>query len=140
MSTVADDDNDLADAPRRRLRKQRTPSPVPTAPNVDPNSPTPAPRQARNAFDILKLGHKSLTQDEKTKNRQWESELVVAEAEESDDDDVFGFGVKKDDDEEVDEDLDRTLETLVDDREMDDNTLAAERVIEKFKWVIYYAS
>ncbi|KIL68216.1 hypothetical protein M378DRAFT_158756 [Amanita muscaria Koide BX008] len=134
MSTIADDDDDLADAPRRRLKTRRTPSPVPAAPIVDPNSPTPAPRQARNAFDILNLGHKSLTQYEKTKNRQGESELVVAEAEESDDDDVFGFGIKKKgDDEEDDEDLDRTLETLVDDREMDTNTLAAERVIEKFK-------
>ncbi|KAJ6627507.1 hypothetical protein B0H10DRAFT_1994915, partial [Mycena sp. CBHHK59/15] len=62
------------------------------------------------------------------------SEFVVDEAQESDDDEMLGFGHKKDDGEEEDgEDMDRTLETLVDDQEMDEETVAAERVLEKFQ-------
>jgi len=63
--------------------------------------------------------------------------FAVAEAEESDDEGGF-WGIKKkpeDDEEEDGEDLDRTLETLVDDQEMDDETLAENLVREKFKWV-----
>lgn len=73
---------------------------------------------------------------EKRRNKLEKSEFVQSEAEESDDDDVFGFlpNKRKDEaDEEDNNDLDRTLETLVDDRRMDEETLNAPRVLEKFK-------
>jgi mediator of replication checkpoint protein 1 len=65
------------------------------------------------------------------------SEFVAEEAQESDDDEMVAFGGKqKDDDGEEDgEDLDRTLETLVDDQEMGEDVVAADRVLEKFQFV-----
>jgi mediator of replication checkpoint protein 1 len=61
---------------------------------------------------------------------------VAEEAQESDDDEMLGFGHGRDDGEEEDgEDMDRTLETLVDDKEMDERTVAANRVFEKYQFV-----
>ena len=62
------------------------------------------------------------------------SEFISGEAEESDEDADFGFGPKgtKDDDEEEDDDgQDKFLEELVDDKEMDLETLAEDKVREK---------
>lgn len=69
------------------------------------------------------------------KRRLEKSEFVEAEAQESDDDEMFGLGGrKKDDGEEEDgEDLDMTLETLVDDQEMDEATVNAQLVQEKYQ-------
>lgn len=95
------------------------------------------PKQPMNAFEQMKLAQKKL---EKTAEKKLEkSEFVEAEAEESDDDDQFGFGGQKklDDGEEEDgEDQDKTLEGLVDDAAMDDETLAEDLVLEKVKWVV----
>jgi mediator of replication checkpoint protein 1 len=73
--------------------------------------------------------------NEKLKGRLEKSEFIEAEAQESDDDEMFGFGGgKKDDGEEEDgEDLDKTLETLVDDQEMDEQTVNAQLVQEKYQ-------
>ncbi|KAJ2933454.1 hypothetical protein H1R20_g3636, partial [Candolleomyces eurysporus] len=87
----------------------------------------------KNAFDLLRTGAQ---QPERYKRRKLEaSEFVVDQAEESDDEGGF-WGAKKkkpDDDEEEGEDMDRNLETLVDDQEMDAETLAEQLVYEKFK-------
>lgn len=87
----------------------------------------------KNAFDLL---HAGAQLPERYKRRKLEaSEFVVDQAEESDDEGGF-WGVKKktgDDDEEDGEDMDRTLETLVDDQEMDEETLAERLVYEKYK-------
>jgi mediator of replication checkpoint protein 1 len=57
------------------------------------------------------------------------------EAAESDEDDNFGFGkAKKDDEEDDGEDLDQTLDILMDDNAMDEGTVAAELVMEKYKY------
>ncbi|KAJ7755615.1 hypothetical protein DFH07DRAFT_940774 [Mycena maculata] len=116
-------------SPLRRLAKRtRTPSPA-----SRPPSPSPAPAQRnKNAFDLLRrevLGPRA------KKPLLDKSEFVAEEAQESDDDEMLGFGrVRGDDGEEEDgEDMDRTLETLVDDQEMSQETMAAERVLEKFQ-------
>ena len=128
------EEQDLVDAPRRRLMKRRTPSPSRVSSTGVPDSPTLAPRQTKNAFNVLALAQNKLAQHEKPKNKSEQFGFVEAEAEESDDDDILGFGRNKNgDEEEDDEDLDRTLETLVDDRDIDVETLAAQRVLEKFK-------
>ena len=63
------------------------------------------------------------------------SELVENEAQESDEDEMLGFGLrnKKDDDEEDGEDLDKTLEALVDDRAMGEDEVGADLVLEKYQ-------
>ena len=63
------------------------------------------------------------------------SEFIEGEAEESDDDEMRGFGLRKrvEDDEEDDEAQDQTLQELVDDQEMDENTLAEDAVLEKHR-------
>ncbi|KAG5726007.1 hypothetical protein E4T56_gene1615 [Termitomyces sp. T112] len=65
----------------------------------------------------------------------YKSEFVEQEAQESDEDEIFGFGPrqKDNDDEEDGEYLDQTLEILVDDSEMDEKTVAANLVLEKFQ-------
>jgi mediator of replication checkpoint protein 1 len=61
------------------------------------------------------------------------SAFVEAEAQESDEDEMFGFRKPDEGDEEDGEDQDRTLETLVDDKEMNQVEIAEERVMEKYK-------
>ena len=66
------------------------------------------------------------------------SEFVEGEAEESDEDRKFGFGFggpSKDDDDSDGEDQDQTLTELVDDQQMDADTLNEEKVLEKVKYV-----
>ena len=61
------------------------------------------------------------------------------EAAESDEDDNFGFGkAKKDDEEEDGDDLDQTLDILMDDNAMDEDTVAADLVMEKYQYVSYF--
>ncbi|KAF7355030.1 MRC1 domain-containing protein [Mycena sanguinolenta] len=62
------------------------------------------------------------------------AEETTGQIRESDDDEMMAYNRTPDDGEEEDgEDLDRTLETLVDDKEMDEDTVAADRVLEKFQ-------
>jgi mediator of replication checkpoint protein 1 len=64
------------------------------------------------------------------------SEFLADEAAESDDDDKFGFAkVRSKDDDEDGEDMDRCLDVLMDDGDMDEDTVAADLVHEKFKCV-----
>lgn len=118
------DDDDDDDVPRRRLRKRNTsPSPV--------IIPSGSPSRPKNAFDIL---GKRRTPP-KTK-KFVKSAYVQGEAEESDEDAAIGFGgMKQDDDEEEEDDdaQDQPLPGLVDDKEMDDATLAEQLVMEKHR-------
>ena len=114
---------------RGRLRR-RNPSPL--AADV-------VHRSNDNAFDILTRNARLQGKTRKPEVRLSESEFVEAEAQESDDDELRGFGVstKKDDDEDEDgDDLDKNLEGLVDDKEMDATTLAVDKVLEKVQSVI----
>ncbi|KAH9846961.1 MRC1-like domain-containing protein [Lenzites betulinus] len=118
------DDDDDDNVPRRRLRKRNT-SPSPAL------LPSGSPSRPRNAFDIL---GKRRTPP-KTK-KFVKSAYVQGEAEESDEDAAIGFGgMKQDDDEEEEDDdaQDQPLPGLVDDKEMDDATLAEQLVMEKLR-------
>jgi mediator of replication checkpoint protein 1 len=115
--------------PLRRLRKAVTP-PIGLR-SIAPPATTP-PRK-RNAFEMLARG---ATKAEKRTHDQLKgvdlSAFLENEAAESDDENTFGFAKPKDDDEEDGEDLDKTLDVLMDDKEMDEATVAAELVHEKF--------
>lgn len=102
------------------------------------STPSPSPiKKSITAFDEML---KAAREEKAGKKKKLEkSNFVEAEAEESDDDDQFGFGKyrKKDDGEEEEGDeQDKTLEGLVDDTEMDDATMAADKVLEKVKYVV----
>ena len=115
-----DDEPDLP--ARRRLRKRDS--------SVSPERILAVPLK-KNLNDVL---GKRLSPKQKGK-KAVRSEFIEGEAEESDDELAFGFGkaVKKgDDDEEEDgEDQDQPLPDLVDDHEMDKDTLAEDAVKEK---------
>ncbi|KAJ7638516.1 hypothetical protein FB45DRAFT_903108 [Roridomyces roridus] len=123
LSTLSMSDiGDPEPSPLRRLVKRgRTPA--------SPESPVVA--RPRNAFDVLQQKPKA----PRAKKQMHEKSVFVAEeAQESDDDEMLGFGKTGDDGEEEEgEDMDRTLTTLVDDRKMDQATLAEDRVLEKFQ-------
>ncbi|PFH52595.1 hypothetical protein AMATHDRAFT_1995 [Amanita thiersii Skay4041] len=118
---------------RRRLIKRITPSPTSKV-RSSSLSPSPVSQRKQTAFDLLAAGAKAQVKPQKFQKMFEKSDFVEAEAEESEDDDVFGFalGKKREDDEEEGEDLDATLEALVDDREMDKEILAAQLVHEKY--------
>ena len=98
-------------------------------------SPSPAlpKRPVKNAFEVMANATKRTAGEERPKLRL--SELVENEAQESDDDEMLGFGLRKkeDDDEEGGEDLDKTLEVLVDDRAMGEDEVGADLVLEKYQ-------
>ncbi|KAF8974693.1 hypothetical protein BDZ97DRAFT_1774908 [Flammula alnicola] len=124
--------------PLQRLRKLVTPPPE--ADNLLPGSPTSTtPPRKQNAFDILARGAAKAHRHDELKRKRPDvdvSGFFENEAAESDDDDAFGFVRPKiDDDGEDGEDLDKTLDALMDDAEMDEDTVAAELVLEKFKLV-----
>jgi len=116
--------------PLRRLRKAATPPPFGLR-FISPPATTP-PRK-RDAFEMLARG---ATKAEKRRHDKLKgvdpSAFLENEAAESDDEDALGFAKLKDEDEEDGEDLDKTLDVLMDDNEMDEATVAAELVHEKF--------
>ena len=100
---------------------------------MENGSPSSSRPLKPNAFDILAVG----AQKVKGRKPLKKSEFVEAEAQESDEDDGFGFKRKTADDAERDSDADddKPVEGLVDDAAMDEATLAAKLVQEKYKWV-----
>jgi len=98
------------------------------------SSPSPGPPTRLNAFDVL--ARSALHQKDRPKTKLERSEFVQAEAVESDDDEMRGFGgfgkATNDGDEEGDgEDLDKNLEELVDDKELNEEEQAKEKIVEK---------
>jgi hypothetical protein len=95
--------------------------------------------------DVLgKIPHKDVLEGQKSKGLTKENlrnDWVAEEAEESDEDRMAGFGFinkkwsnrEEDEEEEIalGEDLDAPLAELVDDRKMDEETEAMDRVMEK---------
>lgn len=122
--------------PLRRLRKNVQHS---SSSETILNSPTTPPLK-QNAFDLLTQGAaKAHKRDEKKQRRPNIdlSEFFENEAAESDEENNrFGMVVRQTDDEENEEDLDQTLDVLMDDKEMDEETVAAGRVLEKYKFVL----
>ena len=100
----------------------------------DPHEPGP---RRINAFEVLAGGRETKTKkDYRERKRLDLSEFLADEAAESDDDDKFGFTkAKSKDDDEDGEDMDKCLDVLMDDRDMDEDTVAADLVHEKFKYV-----
>ncbi|KAG5654679.1 hypothetical protein H0H81_009928 [Sphagnurus paluster] len=127
LSYIEDEPGTSSPPPLNRLHKRAK---TPPSPSLRASlSPSPTLKRP-NAFDIM--AHAARVARPKRKLER--SEFVEQEAQESDEDDMFGFGPKKNNEEEEDgEDLDQVLEALVDDKEMDEDTVAAELVIEKFK-------
>ena len=85
----------------------------------------------------MALAQKKQKKDEERKQRRKDiGDYLEDQAAESDEEDKFGF-VKgpKNDDEEEGEDLDKTLDVLMDDAVMDEATEAADKVWDKFKYV-----
>lgn len=129
--------------PRRLQRYDRTP---PRRPARDlPESPVLAEPSGRivNAFDVLANGAQKLKQrrQDELKNRPDLAAFLEDEAAESDDEDAFGFAKPKTtDDDENEEDLDATLHELMDDKEMDQDTIASELVHAKFMFVLFISS
>ncbi|KAF8873864.1 hypothetical protein CPB84DRAFT_1967107 [Gymnopilus junonius] len=121
---------DSPEVQHRRLRKRGATPPVT---NVrDSPSPDTPPRRL-NAFDILGKARKTKIHDE-LRERPDLAEFFENEAAESDEEDAFGFvKLKSNDDDEDGEDLDRNLEELVDDAEMDKKVLAEELIQEKYR-------
>ncbi|KAI0638262.1 MRC1-like domain-containing protein [Trametes polyzona] len=121
-----DDDDDDDDVPRGRLGRlrKRDRSPTPDQPLV--HLPRP-----KNAFELLERRPTSPKGKKPVR-----SAFVEGEAEESDEDAAFGFGGKRDDDDEEEEDddaQDQPLPDLVDDKEMDEKTLAEDLILEKHR-------
>lgn len=138
LSQKSDFEESPDSRPLRRLRRAGSPTLPASARHGYRSSPSvsPSARKAKplNAFDVL--GKSKSKKGDKPTRKLDRSEFVEAEAQESDDDNKYGLRTlrKHDDEEEEDgEDLDKTLEALVDDKEMDEETLAKQRVIEKFK-------
>lgn len=124
---------DSPEVQRRRLRKRGT---TPPATNVH-GSPSTPPRML-NAFDVLGKAQKTRKHDN-LHERSDLAEFFENEAAESDEEDAFGFvKSKSNDDEEEGEDLDRNLEELVDDADMDNKALAEELVQEKYRSIRFY--
>ncbi|KAG6831871.1 hypothetical protein H0H92_006988 [Tricholoma furcatifolium] len=130
--SLSDEVDFTSPAPLGRLHKRATTPTSPLQEVGNKTSPSPAMKRPINAFDLLKTG----VQMQNSKRKPLEkSEFVEQEAEESDDEEPFGFGpaTKKDDNEDDGEDQDRMLEGLVDDTDMNAETVAAELVREKYQ-------
>jgi mediator of replication checkpoint protein 1 len=130
ISLSTDDLEQGYSRPLRRLKKR----------DISPagfcSSPFPSPKT--NAFEIITYNAKVQATKKKKPEK---SEFIEGEAEESDDDEMHGFGgfgkAKGDGEEEGDgEDLDKMLEELVDDKEMNEKEVARQAVLEKHQYVL----
>ncbi|KAF9268219.1 hypothetical protein L218DRAFT_1073552 [Marasmius fiardii PR-910] len=123
-----DFDGTLVESPSNRSRRRLMRKRDSTSPSRDAVNP-----QSTALLDAFKpLKNRKLKERPALPQR---SEFVEAEAQESDEEGVFPFGKRKAGDEEEDgenEDLDKTLETLVDDRDMDEDTVNQGAVLEKY--------
>ncbi|KAF7331788.1 MRC1 domain-containing protein [Mycena kentingensis (nom. inval.)] len=122
--TISNPDGSPVPSPPRRLVRQR---PARRSPS---GSPTPRP-SAPNAFDLIQDRGKTKAKERKPLPK---SEYIQGEAEESDDDEMAIYRPRTSEgDEEDGEDQDQSLQTLVDDQEMDEKTAAADAVLEKYQ-------
>lgn len=93
--------------------------------------------QKPNAFEVLARARETTDKKDHPEQKRLDlSEFLADEAAESDDDDKFGFAkATSNDGDEDGEDMDKCLDVLMDDRDMDEDTVAADLVLEKFKYV-----
>ena len=138
VMTNNDDDDDFDAHPLLRLKRRKISPEKSVASGSRGASASPTPHKPRTVFDVMRQAsmhpHKlPALLGGKTER----SEFIEGEAEESDDDEMRGFGLRKrvEEDEEDDEAQDQTLQELVDDQDMDENTLAEDAVLEKHRSV-----
>ncbi|KAG8981348.1 hypothetical protein FRB90_007310, partial [Tulasnella sp. 427] len=117
------------DVPLRRLRRghvrQESEESLPSV------EVTMKPEKKRDAFSVLMTSKpKEPKKKDKEKEKQMR-EFVQDQADESDEDKIFGFGGVKEDENEDDEENDKHLEGLVDDKDMDRSEVNEQAVIEK---------
>ena len=133
-------DEDLDDdiQPRRgRLRKRVSSfDPMAGGYSSEPDrSPSPMKRSAYDVLGKLKAPQFAKAKSRaKGKQKLGDNEFIEGEAVESDEEVSYGFGMfkKQDDEQELEgEDLDATLPGLMNDEEMDADTLNKEKVFEK---------
>ncbi|KAJ8697936.1 hypothetical protein PTI98_004702 [Pleurotus ostreatus] len=139
LSMLGDPDPDTPDiSPLRRLRRHRSSSPTPLKDTGYDSSPAQSPvkkAQLLNAFDVLKRNAARRGGARAERDADLGREFVEAEAEESDDDMGHWGPRKRDDEAEEAEALeaDTTLVEMMDDKDMDAEVVAADRVLEKFQ-------
>ncbi|KAJ3998628.1 hypothetical protein F5050DRAFT_1743684 [Lentinula boryana] len=118
--------------PLRRLRKRdrsHSPSSTTRPTMFDVRSmPPPLPSPSRPS----KIHRHVESEIRKNRQRLGKSVFVEGEAQESDEDEMFGFK-KVEEDEEDGDHLDRNLETLVDDKAMDQSQMAEDKIMEKYQ-------
>ena len=133
LGTIDLDEEPQSLRPARLFRRAHTPEMEEGGYRSSP-SPSPSRQKAsssKNAFNVLMQKKPKIPRPKMEK-----SVFVEGEAEESDEDAIFGFGPRikgASDDEEDGEDQDATLKELVDDKEMDADTLNEGLVLEKVK-------
>lgn len=90
-----------------------------------------SPSPHNNAFNLLLANAQK--EKERRRKKLEKSEFIEGEAVESDDDEMLGFGprIKHDDADSDDDDPNAVIENLVDDAQMDVETLAEDKVLEK---------
>lgn len=138
LMTNNDDDDDVDAHPLMRLKRRKISPEKSVASGSRGGSASPTPHKPKNAFEMMRQASMHPQKlpallGGKTKR----SEFIEGEAEESDDDEMRGFGLRKrvEDEDEDDEAQDQTLQELVDDQDMDENTLAEDAVLEKHRSV-----
>ncbi|KAF5369809.1 hypothetical protein D9758_001353 [Tetrapyrgos nigripes] len=103
--------------------------------NVTPPPSPSRPSKLKNAFEML--GKKPEKEKDKAKEKQKrpldKNDFVEDQAQESDEDEMFGFRKNKQEDEEDGEHLDRELAVLVDNKEMTEDVIAADKVMEAYQ-------
>ena len=121
---------------QRGRRETKSPSPEAAYQALAPApSVRPFPEGSKDAFKVLM----SNPQKEPAVNRELVETYMEGEAEESDEEIAFGFGTKGDEDDAVDEEQageDGHIKGLVDDHEMDEETQAKDKVLEKVQLVL----
>lgn len=119
------------DAPLRRLRRghARQDSPDSLPPSTD-LAPAKAEKK-RDAFSVLMTAKpKEPKKKDKEKEKQMR-EFLQDQADESDEDKIIGFGDVREDENDDDEENDKHLEGLVDDKQMEQSEINEHAVVEK---------
>ncbi|KAG9043450.1 hypothetical protein FS837_009518 [Tulasnella sp. UAMH 9824] len=131
--TMIDDDvlaSQEQDAPLRRLRRghvrqESEDSPMPSTTLAPPQT------EKRDAFSVLMTAKpKEPKKKDKEKEKQMK-EFFQDQADESDEDKIIGFGDTREDENDDDEENDKHLEGLVDDKKMEDSEVNEQAVLEK---------
>ncbi|KAF5393883.1 hypothetical protein D9757_000282 [Collybiopsis confluens] len=131
---------DIDDTPEpstrlRRLTKHRSLSPLDSVSPSDQENRVSIPSLLSSPSNMFSKKARRVDRPriDKPRRKLEKSEFIEGEAQESDEDEAFGFSKLREEDGEDGEDQDRTLETLVDDKAMDQTEIAEAKVLEKYQ-------